>query len=130
MRPGRTFDESCCLGEFGCSDALVGVGQPGRIALDFTREGPSAQAAITSALADVKKAIPDGKLVEVSPDLVGLTDVAELVGVTRQNVRKLMLSHAEDFPAPVRDGSAILPARRKTAGSRLRAQRSAPSAFA
>jgi len=96
------------LGEAGSSDALVGVGQPGRIALNFTREAPSAQAAITSALAEVKKAIPDAKLVEVSPDLVGLTDVAELVGVTRQNMRKLMLSHAVDFPTPVHDGSAAL----------------------
>jgi hypothetical protein len=97
-----------CLGEAGCSDALVGVAQPGRIGLDFTREGPSAQAAITSALADVKRAIPDAKLIEVSPDLVGLTDVAELVGVTRQNMRKLMVSHAADFPTPVHDGSAAL----------------------
>ena len=96
------------LGEAGCSDALGGVAQPGRIALDFTREGASAQAAITSALADVRKAIPDAKLIEVSPDLVGLTDVAELVGVTRQNMRKLMLSHAADFPTPVHDGSAAL----------------------
>ena len=87
------------LGEAGSSDALVGVGQPGRIALNFTREAPSAQAAITSALAEVKKAIPDAKLVEVSPDLVGLT---------RQNMRKLMLSHAVDFPTPVHDGSAAL----------------------
>ena len=97
-----------CLGEAGCGDALVGVGQPGRIALDFTREAPSAQAAVSSALADVRKAIPDAKLVEVSPDLVGLTDVAELVGVTRQNMRKLMLSHAADFPVPVHDGSSAL----------------------
>jgi predicted DNA-binding transcriptional regulator AlpA len=96
------------LGEAGCDDALVGVGQPGRLALDFTREAESAQTAITSALADVKRAAPEARLVEVSPDLVGLTDVAELVGVTRQNMRKLMLSHAADFPAPVHDGSSAL----------------------
>jgi predicted DNA-binding transcriptional regulator AlpA len=96
------------LGEAGCDDALVGVGQPGRIALDFAREAKSAQAAIASALANVKKAVPDARLVEVSPDLVGLTDVAELVGVTRQNMRKLMLSHAGDFPSPVHDGSSAL----------------------
>jgi hypothetical protein len=96
------------LGEAGCSDALVGVGQPGRIALDFTRDAPSAQAAITSALADVKSAIAEARLVEVSPDLVGLTDVAELVGMTRQNMRKLMLSHPAGFPAPVHDGSSAL----------------------
>jgi hypothetical protein len=96
------------LGEAGCEDALVGVGLPGRIALDFTRGAASAHAAILSAIADAKKAMPDAKLIEVSPDLVGLTEVAELVGVTRQNMRKLMLSHAADFPVPVHDGSSAL----------------------
>ena len=28
------------LGEAGCHDALVGIGQPGRLALEFTREAP------------------------------------------------------------------------------------------
>src|SRR5487761_2008568 len=96
------------LGEAGCDDALVGVGHPGRIALDFTREAESAEAAIVSALADVKKAIPDAKLVEVSPDFVGLSDVAELIGVTRQNMRKLMLAHSESFPMPIHEGSAAV----------------------
>ena len=96
------------LGQAGCTDALVGVGQPGRIALDFIREADSADAAIVSAIADVKKAIPDAKLIEVSPDLVGLTEVADIVGVTRQNMRKLMLSHATSFPAPVHEGSSAL----------------------
>jgi hypothetical protein len=96
------------LGEAGCDDALVGVGQPGQIALDFTREAESAETAIISALADVKKAIPDAKLVEVSPDFVGLSDVAELVGVTRQNMRKLRLTHASSFPPPIHEGSAAV----------------------
>ncbi|HEY2862899.1 MAG TPA: DNA-binding protein [Casimicrobiaceae bacterium] len=96
------------LGEAGCDDALVGVGQPGRIALDFTREAKSAEAAIISALADVKKAIPDARLVEVGPDFVGLSDVAELIGVTRQNMRKLMLAHQASFPMPLHEGSAAI----------------------
>lgn len=96
------------LGEAGCDDALVGVGQPGRIALDFTREAQSAETAIISALADVKHAIPDAKLVEVSPDFVGLSDVAELIGVTRQNMRKLRLAHASSFPPPIHEGSAAV----------------------
>jgi hypothetical protein len=94
------------LGEAGCDDALVGIGQPGRIALNFTRKADTAQRAVVSALADVKKAIPKAKLLEVGPDFVGLTDVAEWVGVTRQNMRKLMLTHAENFPTPVHEGSA------------------------
>jgi predicted DNA-binding transcriptional regulator AlpA len=96
------------LGAAGCDDALVGVGQPGRIALEFVREAESAEAALMSALADVKRAIPSAKLIEAAPDFVGLTDVAEVVGVTRQNMRKLMVSHATSFPTPVHEGSASL----------------------
>jgi len=96
------------LGAAGCDDALVGVGQPGRIALEFTREGESAEAALVSALADVKNAIPSAKLIEAAPDFVGLTDVADVVGVTRQNMRKLMVSHATSFPAPVHEGSSAV----------------------
>src|ERR1700683_5155297 len=97
-----------CLGEAGCDDALVGIGQPGRIALNFTRKADSAQRAIISALVSVKEVIPDARFLEVSPDFVGLTDVAELVGVTRQNMRKLMLAHAASFPTPVHEGSAAI----------------------
>jgi len=94
------------LGAAGCDDALVGVGQPGRLALEFTREAGRAEDAMRSALADVKAAIPSARLVEVSPDLVGLTDVAELVKVSRQAMRKLMLTHKATFPVPVHEGSA------------------------
>lgn len=96
------------LGAAGCDDALVGSGQPGRIALNFTREAASAKRAVISALRDVKKAIPGGQLIEVSPDLVGLTDIAELIAVSRQNMRKLMLTHTDSFPAPVHEGSSTL----------------------
>jgi hypothetical protein len=53
------------LGEAGCDDALVGLGTPGRIALEFTRESVSADAAIGSAMADVKRAIPSSRLMEL-----------------------------------------------------------------
>jgi len=96
------------LGEAGCDDALVGIGQPGRLALEFTREADSAFVALTSALADVKQAIPRAKLIEAGPDLVGLTDIADVVGVTRQNMRKLALTHCATFPTPVHEGSPAL----------------------
>ena len=96
------------LGEAGCDDALVGIGQPGRLALEFTREAESADAAMHSALADVRRAVPSAKLIEVTPDWVGLTDVAEIVGVSRQNMRKLMLAYPRSFPAPVHQGSASI----------------------
>ncbi len=96
------------LGDAGCDDALVGIGQPGRLALEFTREADSADAAVRSALADVRSAVPAARLIEVAPDLVGLTDVADIVGVSRQNMRKLMLAHPGTFPAPVHEGSASI----------------------
>jgi len=96
------------LGAAGCDDALIGVGQPGRIALAFTREADSAQAALMSALKDVKSAVPSASLVEASPDFVGLTDVADAIGVTRQNMRKLMLTNSDTFPSPVHEGSTAI----------------------
>lgn len=96
------------LAEAGCDDAMVGIGQPGRLALEFSREAATAEAALRSALADVHSAVPTASLIEVSPDLVGLTDVADAVGVSRQNMRKLMLSHVGSFPAPVHEGTTSL----------------------
>ena len=96
------------LGEAGCDDSLVGIGQPGRLALEFTREAADADDAVRSALADVRRAAPSARLIEVAPDLVGLTDVADIVGVSRQNMRKLMLAHPGSFPAPVHEGSASI----------------------
>ena len=86
------------LGEAGCDDALVGIGQPGRLALEFTREADSADAAVRSALADMRGAVPSARL----------SDVAEIVGVSRQNLRKLMLAHPGGFPAPVHEGSTSI----------------------
>lgn len=92
----------------GCDDAVVGVGQPGRLALAFAREADNAQAALQSALDAVREVLPQAQLIEASPDLVGLTDVAQRMGVTRQNMRKLMLTHYRSFPAPVHDGGTAL----------------------
>ena len=61
--------------------------------------------AIVSAVQAVKGAIPGAELIEASPDFVGLTDVADLVGCSRQNIRKLMISNPETFPAAVHEGS-------------------------
>jgi predicted DNA-binding transcriptional regulator AlpA len=97
-----------CLADAGCDDALVGIGQRGYLALEFTREAPNALEAFRTALADVKVAIPEAVLIEAAPDFVGLSDVADLVGVTRQNMRKLMLSHADTFPPPVHGGSTMI----------------------
>ena len=96
------------LGEEGCNDALIGVGQSGRIALQFTRPAENAFDAIISAIKDVKRAIPDAKLIEATPDLVGLSDIAAILGCSRQNIRKLMLNNLATFPAPIHEGKAVL----------------------
>ena len=92
------------LGAAGCDDAVVGVGRSGRLALEFTREAEDAAHAVRSAISDVRSALPEALLIEASPDLVGLTDVASLLGVTRQNVRKLIVSCDAPEPVPVHAG--------------------------
>lgn len=103
--PGQFVD---ALAEAGCDDATIGVGQRGRIALDFAREAGTAFDAIRSAVRAVRHAIPGAELIEASPDLVGLTDVAELVGCTRQNVRKLMICNLDTFPLAIHEGAQAL----------------------
>lgn len=96
------------LYESGCNDASVGIGQQGRIALNFIRQSESALDAILSAISDVKKAIPGVKLIEATPDLVGLTDIADILGFSRQNMRKIAVKNKSAFPAPVHDGTVSL----------------------
>jgi predicted DNA-binding transcriptional regulator AlpA len=92
----------------GCDDANVGIGVTGRIALNFIREAPSANDAVTSAINDVQKAIPGARLIEATPDLVGITDIAEIIGCSRQNMRKIIVTHKAAFPSPVHEGSAVI----------------------
>lgn len=96
------------LEEEGCDDALIGVGQKKRIALQFNREAKTALNAVVSAIKDVERAIPDAKLIEATPDLVGLSDIAEILRFSRQNMRKLMLSNMASFPAPIHEGKLSL----------------------
>jgi hypothetical protein len=95
------------LGEAGCDDAIIGIGVKGRVALQFTREASDAFSAVTSEIQNVKSAIPDAKLIESTPDLVGLTDIAKLIGVTRQYMRKLETTKI-NFPQPVHSGKVAI----------------------
>lgn len=96
------------LAAAGCDDALVGTGVPGRLALEFTREADDAAEAVRSALADINSAIPDAQLIEAAPDFVGITDVARILGTSRQYVRKLMVTSGSGFPTPVHEGHASI----------------------
>lgn len=92
----------------GCDDALIGIGSVGRVALEFAREADSALAAMESAMADVERAVPGACLIEVAPDWVGLTDIAEVLSISRQYARKLMQDNIDTFPVPVHEGKASL----------------------
>jgi len=96
------------LAKAGCEDALVGVGQNGRISLNFIREADSALEAISSAINDVQSAIPGANLVEATPDFVGVTDMADLFQVSRQYIRQLIRSRGTSFPEPVHEGKPSL----------------------
>ena len=93
------------LYESGCDDAVIGTGKKGYIGLNFIRESTSAYEAIASAIRDVKKAIPQASLVEASPDFVGVTDVANLLGCTRQNIQKLIAKDNLNCPSSVYGGA-------------------------
>ena len=96
------------LGETGCTDALVGIGQSGRIAFHFNRDANCAFEAVLSAIKDIKQAIPEASLIEAAPDLVGLSDIADILGYSRQNIRKLMMNNLASFPTPIHEGKTIL----------------------
>lgn len=100
------------LYEAGCDDAVVGLGNPKLIVLEFAREAATAMEAMQSAIGDVRKAIPGARLIEAKPDLVSLSEIAEVMGCTRQNMRKYAIGQIraikQPFPAPAYTGSPSL----------------------
>ncbi|MGV8084528.1 MAG: DNA-binding protein [Coriobacteriia bacterium] len=96
------------LAETGCDDATIGVGIPGRLGMMFARKAESAENAVLSAVRDVRTALPEARLVEAAPDLVGISEIADIVGKSRQNIRKLLLSCNSATPLPVHEGSSSI----------------------
>lgn len=94
------------LFEAGCDDALIGSGKSGVIGLSFTREAVSAEEAFKSAIQNVQAALPTALLIEAKPDYAGITDIAEIIGCSRQNVQKLFSS--SDAPVPMHSGNTLL----------------------
>ena len=93
------------LYESGCDDAIIGTGKKGYISLNFIRESSSAYEAISSAIENIKKVIPQAVMINVAPDFVGVTDIANLLGCSRQNVRKLILKDNLNSPPAVYEGA-------------------------
>lgn len=79
------------LEEEGCDDALIGLGKSERLALQFNREGDNALEVVVSAIKAVERAIPGVNLIEATPDLVGISDIANYLSFSRQYIRKLIL---------------------------------------
>ncbi|MBM7333648.1 MAG: DNA-binding protein [Alcanivorax sp.] len=105
------------LFEAGCDDALVGLASHGYLSLDFNREAPTAWEALQTAVRDVKTAIPEARLVSAGPDLLNLSELAELMTdrlakVTRQAMRKYAKGEvkrtATRFPSPRVSGGTPL----------------------
>lgn len=93
------------LFEAGCDDAIAGVGKRDRIALRFSRDAANAGSAMASASREVRNALGGAELIEAKPDLVNLSDMAEILGYTRQNMQKHAANAAPSFPAPVHVGA-------------------------
>jgi hypothetical protein len=74
----------------------------------FSRQADCAESAVVSAVRDVRTALPDAVLIEAAPDLVGISEVAEIVGKTRQNIRKLLVTCRTVGPMPIHEGSSSL----------------------
>ncbi len=94
--------------EVSCSDAIVGTGQAGYMAFDFTREAINSEEAVYSAIKDVSDAIEGAVLIEASPDLVGISDAANILEVSRQYMRKLMKDIKAFGPEPVHQGTTVI----------------------
>ncbi|ENZ7486683.1 DNA-binding protein [Klebsiella aerogenes] len=87
----------------GCSDALVCF-YGTAVYLEFDREGQSLEQAALSAIRDVETAaLPDIRVESIDSTLVGLSDIAELIGVSRQAIALLKegARGSRRFPGPV-----------------------------
>lgn len=86
----------------GCGDALVCF-YGKSVYLEFDREAESFDRAIETAITDIESTSMSIKVESIDSALVGLSDIAELTGLTRQAVA-LLKDEARGkghFPAPV-----------------------------
>lgn len=86
----------------GCNDALICF-YGKSVYLEFDREAPTLDLAIKSAITDIEGAPVGAKVESVDSALVGLSDIAQLTGLTRQAIA-LLKDGARgdgDFPCPV-----------------------------
>lgn len=101
LQDGDRIDALC---EQGCDDALVGRSH-GVQHLDFSREAPSIEDAVLSAVAAVER-IEGARVVYIADaDLLSMADIAARTGRTRESVRLLIEGKRGPggFPPPATD---------------------------
>jgi hypothetical protein len=92
------------LFDAGCDDALPGV-RHGVSLVDFDREANSFRDAVTSAIADVRRANSQLRVSRIEPDdLVSMSEMARRSERTRENIGQMAIGARGpgDFPLPVR----------------------------
>ncbi|EOW7153615.1 TPA: helix-turn-helix transcriptional regulator [Yersinia enterocolitica] len=90
------------LYESGCDDALI-CAYGKSVYVEFDREAETLDAAIASAVDNIESAGIGAIVESVDSALVGLSDVAELTGLSRQAITMLKdgLRGGGDFPCPI-----------------------------
>lgn len=86
----------------GCDDALLCF-YGKSVYLEFDREAPSLDCAIRTAVEDAESAGVNARVESVDSALVGLSDIAELTGMSRQAIALLKdgARGPGNFPGPV-----------------------------
>lgn len=86
----------------GCDDALICC-YGKSVYLEFDREADSLDDAISTAITDVESVEVGIRVTSVDSALVGLSDIAELTGLTRQAIALLKdgLRGNGNFPSPI-----------------------------
>lgn len=103
------IDIVTCLDDLhakGCDDSIISIGTTGLLILNFTRVAKSAKEAIYSALEDVKKVVPNAKLIEVMPDYVELKDISKILDVSIPLTREMFAKSYS--PIPIHIGTTTI----------------------
>lgn len=90
------------LYESGCNDALI-CAYGNSVYVEFDREADSLDDAIASAVKNIEMAGVDAVVESVDSALVGLSDIAEITGMSRQAIAMLKdgTRGSGDFPCPI-----------------------------
>jgi hypothetical protein len=93
--PGATEPDEYAIRTYeddGLRDfALLGPDANGVFDTDFERKAPRYEDAVLSAMEDLRRVLPEARLLQVKPDnLVTIDDIAERMGRTHESVRLLI----------------------------------------